>query len=277
MRYSPVMPPWWGDTGAESERCREGPLVRTEVSARSLKIGPTMAQPDATGASGPPAVSASRAREVLQQLAEREKPIWAQLEFSSLRFRSRIVIKKDTVILNTPAWAQSKVTQGSHLRLEVPGPVSADIRVQVIASDPRSKGTAGLRVCTIPADLSKNLRDGTRFDVADHAQLSIEMNGHGYELLDLSRRGFRVRIPAAEMLPEIPVGQVNLQAKLHLGAKVWVQMEHVIPRNHQGRVVGCVFDVVDDGTSQNNLNALLDSLRQAVVNLGAAPAFAAGS
>ena len=204
---------------------------------------------------------------VLESLASQDKPVLFEIEFTRIRFRSRITLQDGQVVVAKPVGLDRVLTAESYVRVRLPGGHGEEYRLKVVVPQAAAADGSAVFICSAPAAPVKSKRASDRYSVAHDARLRLEWRGHAFPLADLSLTGLRIVLPAAQMRQDLPIGHNLGAGNLMFGAEVWVRLGQLIPRNRQERTVGCEFKAVMDAVSQQNLMALVDSLQHTPISV----------
>ncbi|MFI5400373.1 MAG: hypothetical protein ACHQZQ_04905 [SAR324 cluster bacterium] len=221
-----------------------------------------MAQPNTGHAAQP--------ESVLESVAGLGKPVIVEIEFTQIRFRSKIALRDGQVIVAKPSGLKGVLTAESYIRMRVPDGHGEEIRLRIVAPDADAGDGSSAFICR-PAEgpvISKRAAD--RYSVAHDERLRLDLKGRVFPLVDVSLKGLRISLPAAQTYLDLPIGHNLGPGNLMFGAEVWVRIGQLIPRNRQERTIGCEFKALMDDMSLNNLMALVDSLKQTPVAVIAA-------
>lgn len=213
-----------------------------------------MAQPN-TGHTAQP-------ESVLESVARLGKPVIFEIEFTLIRFRSRIALQEGQVVVAKPIGLKGVLTAESHVRMRVPDRQGEEIRLRIVAPDADSADGSPAFICRAAEGPVVSRRAADRYSVAHDERLRLELKGRVFPLVDVSLTGLRFSLPAAQTHHDLPIGHNLGPGNLMFGAEVWVRIGQLIPRNRQERTLGCEFKALMDDMSLHNLMALVDSLKQ---------------
>lgn len=198
---------------------------------------------------------------ILESLALLSTPVLFEIEQTKIRFRSRITLEDGKVIVAKPNGLNGSLTAESSLRLRLPDRPGDEVRLKVVVphADPGT-GTP-VFICEAPEGPIKNKRSADRYSVLHDDRLQLKLKGQIFQLADVSLNGLRIALSSSQTQHGLPIGHNLGGAKLMFGAEVWVRLEELIPRNRQGRLIGCELKIVKDDVSTQNMIALVDALK----------------
>jgi len=199
---------------------------------------------------------------VLEAIARLDKPVWFEVEFTQIRFRSRFALQERQVIVAKPMALKGLLAAESYVRMRVPDREGEEIRLMIVAPDADFGDGSPAFICRAPEGPVKSRRTGDRYSVTHDERLRLELKGQAFPLLDVSLTGLRILLPPAQTHHDLPIGHNLGPGNLMFGAEVWVRIGQLIPRNRHERTIGCEFKNLMDDLSRNNLMALVDSLKQ---------------
>lgn len=210
---------------------------------------------------------AAHPESVLESIALLGKPVWFELEFTQIRFRSRLTLQDGQVVVAEPIGLKGVLTPESHVRVRLPDRQDEEIRLKIVVPHADSGDGSAAFICSAPDGPVKSMRTGDRYSVKHDDRLRLEWRRHVFPLVDLSLSGLRIVLPASQTHQDLPIGHNLGAANLMFDAEVWVRLGQVIPRNRQERTIGCEFKMVMDPVSQQNLIALVESLKHTPISV----------
>lgn len=216
-----------------------------------------------------------RAQEALSQMASEKAVVYAELEGSAIRFKTRIFLTDDSVVLAKPDGFQAKgLAAGAALRLRLPGDESRQVRLEIAAPHVNMAGGREAIVCRLPsARTVRAQRKSQRYNLGERSgvRLVIPQRGREFPLADISAAGCSVTATRMEAETYFPIGDTLRNVRILAGSKTMVEIAELMPRDHRGRAVGFAFRVKEDPVSQNNLQRIIRALEAPrLAGLGAA-------
>jgi len=207
--------------------------------------------------------SSKRAMDVLVQLQTDKTTLAMEIEGTPQRFRSRLLLKDDQVVLAKPTGTELTLSVGSIVRFRIPEDPDHDLRLEVFAPHVNLASGNAVFLCRIPSGGPATARRHTlRHGLAHLSNVLLVMPSRTREfrLTDISYRGCRIVVSASEAQSYFPVGRELSNMHVQIGAKAQVELAAITPRAHGKNFVGCEFNVKDEGTSQVYLGRLIEKL-----------------
>ncbi len=209
------------------------------------------------------------AKELLEELGRLEKDravIRVEIEGSAVHFKSRLSIKKDTVVVAKPIGLREGLIAGGFVRFKLPENLEREVRLEILTPHFNLASGNAVFLCRLPVSgPSPAKRKGERYNVSHFAnvQLVISNRGREFRVVDVSLTGCKVLTTPAEATTYFPINREMVQVHIQVGSKAKVELDQMIPRSHHGAAVGCEFTVKGDGPSQVYLTHLIKSLEKA--------------
>jgi hypothetical protein len=202
-----------------------------------------------------------RAHEALSRLATEKAVTLAELEGSAVRFKTRVFLTDDSVVLAKPDGFQAKgLAVGAGLRLRLPGDESHQVRLEVAAPHVNMANGKEAIVCRLPnARAVRAQRRSQRYDLGERSgvRLVIPQRGREFPLADISAAGCSVTATRMEAETYFPIGDTLRNVRILAGSKTAVEIAELMPRDHRGRAVGFAFRVKEDPASRANLERII--------------------
>ncbi len=204
--------------------------------------------------------------ELLADLSREKTPVRIEVENSPLRFDSQLSLKKGNVVIAKPLRVSQELTAGCFVRVRIPGKGKRQMRLEVTTPHFNLASGNAVFICKAPEGEVTSRRRDDRFDVRRFNNLNLILSNREFRLVDFSPQGFKVQLSSTVMQQEFPIGLNLRTAYLRMGPKAKVNFERVVPRTIiNGTMVGCEFEVQQDGISEHNLTHLLNSLAKVQV------------
>jgi hypothetical protein len=210
--------------------------------------------------------SAKELAEVLARLDSGKVPVRVEIENTQTRFESRLMIKKESVVILKPAGLKDELEAGSHIRFKVPDNPAQEVRLEVTTPHLNLASGHAVFLCKMPtAALRPAKRRTERYNVTrfKNVLLVLAKRGRHFRVVDVSLNGCKVSTTPAEAHAYFPLGEELDFVQITLGTKTKVDLERVIPRAHLGQTVGCEFEVSAEGASKGYLDQLIETLEKA--------------
>lgn len=207
--------------------------------------------------------------EILAELARRNLPADVEIEHSRLRFKSKFLLKNGSVVSAKPRGLEGLLSAGRHIRVRLAGDAGTQVRVQVSVPHFNLANGTPTFICKPPDGLLRSRRRVERFNSSRYQNLRLEIGVNRFRLIDISPRGCKVLLGLSQDDGAFALGKELRSARLILGEWV-VNLVKVIPRNFDGRTIGCEFQVQNGDMSNLRLINILGSIEKAQQQPGGA-------
>jgi len=210
------------------------------------------------------------ARTRLFELSRDHQWVQVEIEATPLRFWSKILIRNETVVLNSHLEHEPYMKRKGWVRVRPDPQAPGEIRLRIESL--RHGGSGALATAVGRMALLCPLRSGEavaarrgppRFFTGSHSEVELALppDHLAFPLVDLSLAGMRVKVVDRKDFNRFPLRLPQHHAQLRLGLKPAILLESITPRHHHPHAVGLemVLDPLDDG--HHRLETFLDTLR----------------
>lgn len=210
--------------------------------------------------------SAKELADVLAQIDSEKSPIRVEIEGSPVRFRSRLVVKNDTVVVAKPNGLREGIEAGTVVRFRLPNNSAREVLLEVHTPHFNLSSGNAVFLCKVPDSRIANAKRKTeRYNVSRYANLHfvIPARARVFRVVDVCMTGCKLLASLAEAQAYFPVGEPMEDSHLRIGKEAKVEFKVITPRSHHRNSVGCEFTVKDDGPSLSYMEHLLNTLEKA--------------
>ena len=208
--------------------------------------------------------SPKQTQDVLTDLAAERTVVRVELEGSAVRFKTRVFLNEDSVVLSKPgALNAPTLVAGALLRLALPDDRARQLRLEVAAPHVNMSSGNAVILCRLPsAKLVRVKRKSERYDLSNRGgvKLVIPQRGREFQLCDISDAGCSVVTSRMEADTYFPVGDTLKNVRIQAGSKTAIEIAELTPRAHRARSVGFAFRLKEDPQSRNNLQRIIQVL-----------------
>lgn len=208
--------------------------------------------------------SQKQTQDVLAELAAERAIVRVEVEGSAARFKTRVFMNEDSVVLGKPAELNAPgLVLGAVLRVSLPDDPERHLRLEVSAPHVNMSSGNAVIMCRLPtAKLVRIKRKSERYDVSNRGgvKLVIPQRGREFQLFDISDTGCSVMTSRMEADTYFPVGDTLKNVRIQAGSKTAIEIAELTPRTHRARAVGFAFRVKEDPQSRNNLERIIQVL-----------------
>ncbi|HEX7929016.1 MAG TPA: PilZ domain-containing protein [bacterium] len=208
--------------------------------------------------------SQKKAHDILTQWVGDKAVVQVELEGSAARFRSRLLMSEDSIILAKPAELNAKgLAAGVMLRVKGPDDATRELRLEVSAPHVNMSSGNAVIVCRLNnAAVVRTKRKSRRYDVSNRngVRLVIPQRGREFQLSDISDAGCSVATSRMEAETYFPLGDTLHNVRILAGTKTSIEIAALVPRAHKARSVGFAFTLKEDPQSKNNLSRIIQVL-----------------
>ena len=207
----------------------------------------------------------NRVLEALQRVDGDRATVWVQLEGGAARFRSRLLLKDNQVVLSKPDNLRVPLAAGKFVRFRLPDDPGLELRMEIFAPQVNLAAGNSVFLCRLPTEgPAKAKRQSDRHGVGHVTNIRLMMprKEREFRLSDISLTGCRVVATSSEAKVYFPLGRALEAVHLQVGTNAKVELREVVPRSYRSGFVGCEFDVKGEGTSQVYLERLIQTLEK---------------
>ncbi len=203
----------------------------------------------------------------LNLLHRNRTPVLVEIERSLLRFKSLLTLRDKAVVIAKPAEYQDALKTGDHVRIRWSGAERHEMRLEVVHPHVNlPNGHAGF-VCRVHEPITQPRRNHERYDVSRFSNLTAEIGGGQFRLLDLCESGCRLALAGNTSQIRIAQGHEMHQATLWVGSGAKVELSRLMPLSEGSGFIGCAFEVKQDGKSPQVLAQVIHSVEEKQVEV----------
>lgn len=202
----------------------------------------------------------------LADLSDRRIPVRLESESTGVNFFTIVSLRKNGLLVATPRSLRGGLRKGAMVRLTLTNHGRKQVRVPVLV--PHVKLPMSVKhacICGLPDAFSGVCQRGAdRFSTTRYKNLLLQLPDQqkSFRLVDLSATGMRIFTGEQSGLmlfqDETPVAP----ARLRVGQRAVIELEHVAPRYQTDNTVGLAMEVKRDGPSGRFLVNLLNRLQE---------------
>lgn len=202
-------------------------------------------------------------RHALARLDREKTPVRLEIENTLIHFYTRVSVKASTVVIAKPTGLRDGLKKGGIVRFRLPDGADHEVRMEIAAPHFNLSNGTSVFLCKLPEGFAEpNQRNGDRYNTSRFNNILLEVaeSTERFRVIDISISGFKFYVNNREGMNLFPVGEPLHHAAIHLGERVKVELETLIPRIHRANTVGCEMKVRQDGPSRKYLQHLINSL-----------------
>lgn len=204
-------------------------------------------------------------------LSQEKKTVRVEIESSSVRFYSKLLLRSGAVVLSYPQEIDQHLREGGWVRILSQDGGGDDLRLQI--SSLRYSGSGQMSVelghmtllCKIPGasfDISK--RQSERMQTTRFNNLLLEIPGHPtpFRIVDLSMQGLKIHVSNDVLRKHFHIGDSNERGVIHFGSNFSIIVFNLVTRHHNEDLVGMEMDLEKSESGDKKLQYVLDSLKK---------------
>ncbi len=204
-------------------------------------------------------------------LSQEKKTVRVEIESSSVRFYSRLLLRSGAVVLSYPQEIDQNLHEGGWVRILSQDGGGDDLRLQI--SSLRYSGSGQMSVelghmtllCKIPGasfDLAK--RQSERMQTTRFNNLLLEIPGlpTPFRIIDLSMHGLKIHVSNEDLKKHFHIGDSKKRGVIRFGSNFSIIVFNLVPRHLNGDLVGMEMDLDKSESGSKKLQYVLDTLKK---------------